>query len=128
MRILLDTHAFLWWIADSLRMSSRARELIVDRRNDLFLSAASAWEIAIKADLGRIVLPAPIDRFLVEQLRMNRIESLPIQFVHALHVHALPPVHRDPFDRMLVAQAQVEKLSILTADEQIEAYEVDVLW
>jgi len=128
MRILLDTHAFLWWIADSLRMSSRARELIVDRRNDLFLSAASAWEIAIKAGLGRIVLPAPIDRFLVEQLRMNRIESLPIQFVHALHVHALPPVHRDPFDRMLVAQAQVEKLSILTADEQIEAYEVDVLW
>jgi PIN domain nuclease of toxin-antitoxin system len=128
MRVLLDTHAFLWWIVDDPRMSARASEVIVDGRNDLLFSVASGWEIAIKAGLGRIELPTPMERFLVGQLRENRIEVLPIQMTHALHVYALPHHHRDPFDRMLVAQAQVERLPILSADGRIAKYEVEVLW
>jgi PIN domain nuclease of toxin-antitoxin system len=128
MRILLDTHTFLWWITDDQRMSSRARELMADGRSDLFFSVASGWEIAIKAGLGRIKLPSPLGRFLVGQLRENRIEVLAIEMAHALHVHTLLQRHRDPFDRMLVAQAQLEKLSILTADRHIAKYEADVVW
>ncbi len=128
MRALLDTHAFLWWITDDPRVSARARELISSSRNDLFLSAASGWEIAIKAGLGRIELPSPMERFLIAQLRENRIDVLPIQMSHALRVHALPRHHRDPFDRMLVAQAQLEKLPILSADRRIAEYEVKTMW
>ena len=128
MRVLLDTHVFLWWITDDRRVSPRASEVIADGRNDLLFSVASGWEIAIKASHGRIELPAPMERFLIEQLWENRIDVLPIQMSHALHVHALPHHHRDPFDRMLVAQARLEKLPILSADVRIAEYEVEVLW
>jgi PIN domain nuclease of toxin-antitoxin system len=128
MRILLDTHAFLWWIAGDRRLSARARKLIADGRNELLLSAASGWEVTIKIGLGRIDLPTPIDQFLGEQLRLNGIEALPIQMAHALSVQRLPLLHRDPFDRMLVAQARMEKLSILTRDPQISQYDVETLW
>jgi len=128
MRILLDTHAFLWWITDDQRISLQARGLMADRRSDLFVSSASGWEIAVKASLGRIKLPSPIDRFLIEQLRENRMEVLPIQMAHALHVQTLPRCHRDPFDRILVAQAQLEKLTILSGDQEIAQCDVEVLW
>lgn len=128
MRILLDTHAFLWWITEDSRLSVGARECISDGKNTLLLSAASGWEIAIKVGLGRIELPRPISGFLGEQLRENRIDVLPIQMSHALRVQELPPLHRDPFDRMLVAQAQLEKLPILTSDAWIPRYDVEALW
>jgi len=128
MRVLLDTHAFLWWITEDRRLSARAREVMTDGGNDLLLSAASGWEIAIKASLGRITLPVPIDRFLSEQLQRNGIGTLPIEMSHALRVHAIPLLHRDPFDRLLVAQAQLEKLRILTSDPQIAQYDVETLW
>ena len=128
MRVLLDTHAFLWWITEDRRLSARAREVMTDGGNDLLLSAASGWEIAIKASLGRITLPVPIDRFLSEQLQRNGIGTLPIEMSHALRVHASPLLHRDPFDRLLVAQAQLEKLRILTSDPQIAQYDVETLW
>jgi PIN domain nuclease of toxin-antitoxin system len=128
MRILLDTHAFLWWIGGDRRLSARARKLIADGRNELLLSAASGWEIALKVGLGRIDLPAPLDRFLGEQLRLNGIETLPIQMSHALGAQGLPSLHRDPFDRMLVVQARMEKLGILTRDSQIAQYDVETLW
>jgi len=128
MRVLLDTHAFLWWITEDRRLSARAREVVTDGGNDLLLSAASGWEIAIKASLGRITLPVPIDRFLSEQLQRNGIGTLPIEMSHALHVHALSLLHRDPFDRLLVAQARLEKLRILTSDPQIAQYDVETLW
>jgi PIN domain nuclease of toxin-antitoxin system len=124
----LDTHAFLWWITEDRRLSARAREAMTDGGNDLLLSAVSGWEIAIKASLGRITLPIPIDGFLSEQLRRNGIGTLPIEMRHALGVHALPLLHRDPFDRLLVAQAQLEKLRILTSDPQIAQYDVETLW
>ena len=128
MRVLLNTHVFLWWITDDPRLSPRAREIIADGRNRLFLSAASGWEIAIKAKLGRLQLPDEPEHFIPEQLELNAIEALPVQMVHALHVYRLPDHHRDPFDRLLVAQAPLEKLPILTADPQIARYPVKVIW
>ena len=128
MKVLLDTHTFLWWIADSPRLSARAREVIRDSNNELFFSAASGWEIAIKAQLGRLQLPDNLEQFIVEQLSLNTILVLPIQLRHALHVYTLPQHHRDPFDRMLVAQSQVENLPVLTTDPQIAQYEVKTIW
>ena len=128
MKVLLDTHAFPWWITDDPRLSPRAREIIADGANVLFLSAASGWEIAIKTKLGRLRLPDKPERFILKQLESNAIEVLPVQMSHALHVYALPDHHRDPFDRLLIAQAQLEKLPILTADPQISRYEVETIW
>ncbi|MGC7846518.1 type II toxin-antitoxin system VapC family toxin [Desulforudis sp. 1088] len=128
MRVLLDTHAFLWWIADDPRLSSKARSIISNGNNTLFLSAASGWEMTIKTRLGKLELPDDFKEFIAEQLVINGIDSLPVQMRHALHIHTLPPLHQDPFDRMLIAQAQLEDLPILTADPQIAQYRVEVLW
>jgi len=128
MKILLDTHAFLWWITDDQKLSSRAREVISDAENELFFSAASGWEISIKVQLGRLKLPEEPERFIPEQLRLNFIRSLPIQMRHALFVSTLPNHHRDPFDRMLVAQAQLEEMSVLSADLQMSRYQVELIW
>jgi PIN domain nuclease of toxin-antitoxin system len=128
MRALLDTHTFLWWITDDARLSSSAREVIANGDSVLFLSAASGWEIAIKARLGRLQLPENVEGFIMEQLSRNAILGLPIQLSHALHVYNLPAIHRDPFDRILVAQGQIENLPIVTADPQIAEYAVEVIW
>ena len=128
MRILLDTCTFLWWITADHRLSQRSIELISDGNNELLFSAASGWEIAVKAGLGRLDVPDPLDRFVSEHLFRNHIGVLPVQLSHSLHVHSLPHHHRDPFDRMLVAQAQLEKLPILSSDRRIANYEVEVLW
>ena len=128
MRYILDTHTFLWWITDLDLLSEHARHVIQDGDNTLYLSAASGWEIAIKARLGRLQLPGEPEKVIPEQMSLNAIQGLPIQMGHALRVSSLPDHHRDPFDRMLVAQSQVEELPILTADPQIAQYEVDVVW
>jgi PIN domain nuclease of toxin-antitoxin system len=128
MKALLDTHAFLWWITDDPCLSSHVREIIADGDNELFLSAASGWEMAIKAKLGKLHLPDNPESFVLDQLAINAIESLPVQMGHALRVYALPEHHRDPFDRMLVAQAQSERIPILTADPLIAQYAVKVIW
>jgi len=128
MKALLDTHVFLWWITDDQRLSSRVREIIADGTNEILFSAASGWEIAIKTRLGRLQLPNDPEIFIPEQLELNAIEVLPVQIGHALHVYQLPSHHRDPFDHLLIAQAQLEKLPILTADPQISRYSVEVIW
>jgi PIN domain nuclease of toxin-antitoxin system len=128
MKALLDTHAFLWWITDDVRLSPRARTVIADGDNELFFSAASGWKIAIKARLGKIQLPSDPASFVPKQLRINAVEPLAVQMTHALHVYLLPKHHRDPFDRILVAQAQVERMAIITADQQITQYAVEILW
>jgi len=128
MKYLLDTHAFLWWITDDDSLSNRAREIIRDGRNELFLSAASGWEIAIKAGIGRLDLQGEPEKLIPEQMLLNEIQGLPVQMSHALHVHALPEHHRDPFDRMLVAQCQLEEMPIITSDPQIAEYEIEVVW
>jgi len=128
MKVVLDTHAFLWWITDDDRLSAHARSIIVNRENELYLSAATGWEIAIKAKLGRIHLPGRVDSFIAKQLELNDIFSLPIHMSHALNVYNLPNYHRDPFDRLIIAQAQLEKMSILTMDPQMARYGVKVVW
>jgi PIN domain nuclease of toxin-antitoxin system len=128
MKLLLDTHAFLWWITDNEELSPRAREVIADSRNELFLSAASGCEISIKTGLGRIQLPKTPDNFLLHQLSENAITPLSISIQHALHVLSLPDIHRDPFDRIIVAQAILEKMTILTRDAFIRRYDVPALW
>jgi PIN domain nuclease of toxin-antitoxin system len=127
MRVLLDTHVFLWWIMDSPMLPEAARAVIGDGDNELFLSAASGWEIAIKSQLGRLQLQGPPQEFVAEQLAQNRIHSLPILMAHALHVFGLPWHHRDPFDRLLVAQSQLENLPLLTFDEDIAGYDVQLI-
>ncbi len=128
MRILLDTHAFLWWVTDSDELSRRARRLIGDGRNEIFFSAASAWEIAIKSGLHRVTLPEDAQTYIPAQLEENAFQILPIQLQHALRVVTLPDLHRDPFDRLLVAQALSEELAILSRDERLATYSVRVLW
>jgi PIN domain nuclease of toxin-antitoxin system len=131
MRALLDTQTFLWWINNDQRLSERVRELIGNSQNTLFFSAASAWEIAIKAQLGKLGFTDShdnLERFITEQLMLNAFEGLPMQLRHGLHVATLPIHHRDPFDRLLVAQSQLEDLPILTADAQIGRYDVHVIW
>ncbi|MBM4307834.1 MAG: type II toxin-antitoxin system VapC family toxin [Deltaproteobacteria bacterium] len=128
MKVLLDTHIFLWWITEDPRLSSKASEIIRDGSNELFLSAASGWEIAIKAKLNRIQLPTTPEKFISEQLRINGIQGLPILMSHALHVYNLPNHHRDPFDRILIAQCQSEGLPILTADPSFTPYKIEAIW
>ena len=128
MKYLLDTHTFLWWITDNDSLSNRAREIIRDGRNELFLSAASGWEIAIKAGIGRLDLQEEPEKLIPEQMLLNEIQGMPVQMSHALHVHALPEHYRDPFDRILVAQSQLEEIPIITSDPRVAEYEIEVVW
>ncbi len=128
MRALLDTHTFLWWNLDDPQLSTAARTVIADGRNTIYLSAVTAWEIAIKAAKGRLTLPEPADRYVAERMSLHAVFALPVEISHALEVCNLPPLHADPFDRLLVAQARLEKLAILTADAAIGQYEVEVIW
>ena len=128
MKALLDTHTFLWWITNDPNSPSGPDRLWRIANTELLLSAASGWEIAIKTRLGKLKLPSDLQGFVAEQLRINAIQVLPIQMAHALHVFTLPDHHRDPFDRMLVAQGQLEKLPILTGDPQIAQYAISVIW
>jgi PIN domain nuclease of toxin-antitoxin system len=125
---LLDTHTFLWWNLDNPQLSDTARDFIADGSNQIFLSAASAWEIAIKAGKGRLTLPEAPDQYVANRMHMHRFSALPIELSHALEVYKLPELHADPFDRLLVAQSIMEKLPILTADPEIFRYGVDVIW
>ena len=128
MRLLLDTHAFLWWVFDDPRLSTAARNLIATPDAEILFSTVSAWEIAIKARTGRLDLPADVPGFVADQIRQNRLQVLPIALDHALRVHTLPDHHRDPFDRLLVAQAQVEGIPLLSRDPRIAAYGIEIRW
>lgn len=128
MAYLLDTHAFLWWITDDPRLSNFARQIIREASNRILFSAASAWEIAVKAGLGRLDFRVDLAELIPRQIAANSFVALPIDARHALQVLQLPPLHRDPFDRILVAQARIEGTPILTADPLIARYEVTTLW
>jgi PIN domain nuclease of toxin-antitoxin system len=117
-----------WWNMDDPQLSSTLREIISDGRNELHLSAASTWEIAVKCGRGRLSLPEPPDSYVANLLGSHRFQPLPILLSHALHVFHLPNHHRDPFDRLLVAQAQLEDMPILTADARIAAYDIRTIF
>jgi PIN domain nuclease of toxin-antitoxin system len=127
-RLLLDTHTFLWWVGASRDLSRRARSAIRSGRNECFVSIASGWEIAIKVSLGSLRVEGALDRFLPEQLAANGFQPLPIDLKHCARVAALPFHHRDPFDRLLVAQALEEELAIVTADPLFAKYGVRRVW
>lgn len=127
MNLLLDTHVLLWWMADDPALGDRARDAIADPANGVWVSAASAWEIAIKAALGRLTLPGPVAEVLPPVLVDNDFSSLPITVDHALRVSGLPPVHADPFDRILIAQAIAQSWTLVTADAIFARYPVDTL-
>ena len=128
MRVLLDTHAFLWWVLEDPRLSAGARNLIAAPETDVVVSAVSAWEIAIKAADRRLDLPEPAQTYVPDRIVANGFRELHVTVEHALGVAGLPPIHRDPFDRLLVAQAQVEGIPIVTSDPSIAKYEVEVIW
>ena len=128
MRLLLDTCTFLWAISGASDLSARARELVADSDNEVFLSSVSGWEIAVKHALGRLPLPASPDRFVPEQRARHGIDPLPLDEESALHVVRLPPLHRDPFDRMLVSQAIVHGLTLVGPDPLIAQYPLRTTW
>lgn len=128
MRVLLDTHVWLWSLTEPERLTASARELIVDPGNEVLLSAASAWEIAIKYSLGKLPLPEPPAQYVPTRTAAQRIGTLAVTTAHALAVAGLPPHHADPFDRLLVAQAQLEGCALLTADVRLRPYKVELVW
>ena len=127
MNLLLDTHVLLWWLADDSRLGADARVAITEPRNIPYVSAATAWEIAIKAALGRARIPGNAMRWLPGEIERNHFVELPVTIAHALGVEGLPRHHDDPFDRLLVAQARVEGMTLVTADPQLRRYDVPVL-
>jgi len=127
-KALLDTHTFLWWNMDDPQLSVSARELIADGANEIFFSAASAWEIALKAAKGRLSLPETPDKYIADRIHHYHFVPLPVLISHAVEVFRLPEYHNDPFDRLLVAQGCMEDLAIITVDDQIKRYEVETIW
>lgn len=127
MRILLDTQVWLWMQSAPGRFGTRSLAIVADPQNELLLSAASSWELAIKFGLGKLPLPAPPAEYVPSRMQASGTGGLPITHTHALQAASLPGYHRDPFDRLLIAQAQVESLPLLTADPRIGRYEVEVL-
>jgi PIN domain nuclease of toxin-antitoxin system len=127
MRLLLDTHCLLWARAAPARLSPEARKALTDPRHQLFVSVASVWEIVIKHALGRLELAHAPESLVPQLIAATQAVTLPIEQSHALRVARLPLHHRDPFDRILIAQAQVERLTIVTADERFAAYHVAVM-
>ena len=128
MRLLLDTCTFLWLVDDHPNLSARARDAIVDPANDVYLSAASAWEIVIKHAAGRLELTLPVEDYIPRQRELHGIERLPINEDATLVLAKLPAHHRDPFDRILVAQAIMDACSLVTPDPLIKGYPVPILW
>lgn len=128
MRVLLDTHVFLWWNADNAGLSKKALRILTDPANTLVLSVASAWEIAIKTQSGKLRLPEDAGSYIRSRTAHYGMEILPIHLAHALALESLPLLHCDPFDRILIVQSQLENLSILTSDEAIRGYAIDSIW
>jgi PIN domain nuclease of toxin-antitoxin system len=128
MKVLLDTHALLWFIGGDPKLSGAARESIVDPANSKYVSAATPWEIAIKTSLGKFTPLGPLDILLTAQFRRNGFQLLPIEFSHSAAVSTLPFHHRDPFDRLLIAQAITEGMALVSVDSAFDMYGVQRLW
>jgi PIN domain nuclease of toxin-antitoxin system len=129
LKVLLDTHAFLWWVNDDRHLSRRARRIIGDGSNEVYFSAVSGWEIAIKVRLGRLCIAGnDPEAFVAQQVTINKLRVLPIHLSHALKTYSLPDHHRDPFDRLLVAQSTIEALPLLSADQRLAEYRVRLIW
>jgi PIN domain nuclease of toxin-antitoxin system len=127
MSLLIDTHAFLWFVAGDRQLSRSARRAIEHNEGGWWLSAASVWELSIKWSLGRLTLPAPLDEYIAEKVRQG-LQILSVEWAHAAAVERLPFHHRDPFDRLIVAQAQIERFTVVTRNPMFARYGVTVVW
>lgn len=127
MRFIIDTQIWIWWFTDSARISADARRLIEDPKSTVLLSAVCAWEISIKYALGKLKLPKAPDEFIPQTLAECQFSSLEIHTLHALQTGSLPHHHHDPFDRMLIAQAQFERIPIMTVDPIFKRYDVKLI-
>ena len=127
MKILIDTHIFLWAIMGDPRLSGSRQKIFLDESNQLYLSIGSIWEMVIKINLGKITMPLPAIGYIMKQMEKNHIFPLAIHVSHLAELEGLPPLHRDPFDRILVAQARAEKMWLLSADAQVHKYDVSFL-
>ncbi|MGH3320483.1 MAG: type II toxin-antitoxin system VapC family toxin [Streptosporangiaceae bacterium] len=127
MRVLLDTSCWLWMVAASTRLGSDARSILWDTRNELLLSAASSWEIAIKYAIGKLPLPEPPERYVPSRMDATGVTPLRVEHSHALAVTRLPRHHRDPFDRLLVAQAGLEGVPVMTSDAAFDDYDIEIV-
>jgi len=128
MKLLLDTHTFIWWDSEPAKLSSEALALCQEASNRVLLSVTSVWEMQIKHQLGKLRLALPLAKMISEQREANDIEVLPITLTHVLELENLPFYHKDPFDRLLVAQANSEGAVLITKDAVFEKYPVEVVW
>ncbi len=127
-KLLLDTHTFIWWASDPNKLSKKSLALCEDRKNILFLSVASVWELQIKIQLGKIKLDVPLRDLIEEQIGVNDLQILKVDLEHILELENLADYHKDPFDRLLVAQSNLEDLKIVSKDSIIRKYTVNVIW
>jgi len=127
-KVILDTCAFLWLVTDDPKLSELAKEIFLDSGNELFLSAVTGFEISVKYSLGKLHLTEPPKEFISNRIQANTLTELPISLNHTYASHNLPPHHKDPFDRLLVAQAMASQLPLLSPDVQLSAYDITRLW
>lgn len=128
MNYLLDTQAFLWADAEPAKLSAHARRAMADPANKLFLSVASVWEMQIKNQLGKLPLRAPLDRLIDEHVKGSFLGIWQVSLPHVYELSGLPPLHRDPFDRLIVATAKLEKVTLISSDPLVHQYPVNILW
>ncbi|MBW4647003.1 MAG: type II toxin-antitoxin system VapC family toxin [Goleter apudmare HA4340-LM2] len=128
MKLLLDTHTFIWFVTDSPQLSSSAKVLIEDELNEKFLSLVSIWEMAVKCSIGKLRFDLPFQSFIEQQLVQNNLDLMKIEVPHVSVVATLPLYHRDPFDRLLIAQAIAEQIPIVGVDQIFDSYDVERLW
>lgn len=128
MKLLLDTHVFLWWVSDAPELSDAARAAISDPGNTCYLSLVSCWELSIKSGIGKLKLKKPVERFISEQMQQNGFLLLNIELRHVAKVESLALHHRDPFDRLLVTQAKTERMTLVTADAVLSDYGIRCIW
>lgn len=127
-KFILDTHVFIWWIQDNIQLSKKAKKIIADPGNEIHISSASIWEMAIKCKLGKLKITNFSEEFLTKQIIGNSFSFLPISLQHSFRIYELEIFHKDPFDHMLIAQAQVENCALISKDKLLKKYNVDIKW
>jgi PIN domain nuclease of toxin-antitoxin system len=128
MKVLLDTCAFIWIVTDDAKLSEKAKEIFLNSENEIFLSAVTGFEITVKYSLGKLQLTEPPADFVMNRIQANGLTELPISMKHTLALQNLPLYHKDPFDRLLIAQSMVNQIPLLSADQQLLAYGIECLW
>ncbi|MFO7885046.1 MAG: type II toxin-antitoxin system VapC family toxin [Desulfobacteraceae bacterium] len=128
MRILLDTSTFIWFIGGNKKLSGKAREIIENYENELYMSVASLWEMAIKTGIGKLELSAPFDKLIPMEIKNNEINIIQIELPHLYKMMEQPLHHRDPFDRLIIAQSIIEQLPIIGCDKMFKFYDTDIIW